>query len=88
MLRAKKLGAKDGQRTRCWGQAAKTDSAAAGMGVMAAEARSRDTWKVDMAVAALVVAAQPKEDEEEEEAEAAAGSGAACSTSLGQTPHA
>ena len=52
--------------TRCWGQgqAAKTDSAAARIGVMAAEAHSRDAQKVDTAVAALVVAVQSEEEEE------------------------
>ena len=60
---------------------------AAGMWVTAAEACSRDPRKVDMAVAALVVAAQPEEGEEGEEEEVpAAGSGAACSASLGRTP--
>ena len=51
--------------TRCWGQAAKTDSPAAGMWVTAAEVRSKDARKVDMAVSALVVATQPEEEDEE-----------------------
>ena len=71
-------------RTRCWGQAAKRDSSAAGIVVTAAEACSRDAREVDMAVDALVVAAQPEEEEDEEVL--AAGSGAACSASLGQMP--
>ena len=64
-----------------WGQAAKMDLAAAGMGMMAVEVYSRATQKVATAVAALVVVAQHGEEEVP-----AVGSGAVCCRSLCRTP--
>ena len=56
---------KAGNRCWCWGQAAKADSAPAGIWVTAVEAHSRATLEVARAVAAQVVVAQLEEDKEE-----------------------
>ena len=62
----------------------KLDSSAGIMWVTPEEACCRAAWKADVAVAALVVAAQPLEEEEEEEEEVpAAGPGGSCSAPLG-----